>query len=655
MPAGAGGPAALRLQHLCETGNGKHIVLETFALSDSWGRENTLLTSFVARICLESADATDLAQSAPLRDVLLRRAPLPGFGLLPPQWQVPDRELRSAQLACEVAAADGETGARALLALLRAHVAQLDCCFGVVSRFTALAARDSRANVTWSAVQCTAAHEAAIAVLEAHDVPPLQFEVLILLGAVSKQLQLRLCKGAPALQLHFPRLIPLALRAAEAKEPYDLASADCLLWLDAALRVTTAADGAVLDALAASRGIACVARLGVRLFPLHLPAPDAADTDQAWQPLFYKVTPVFSVLLHESRLRNTSATLDAESASLVLQLVLDVLARVEHLRCPVMSECAGLALRSVPLVLSAHLAATQHVQTLSAVLVSPVPRVATRLLRDASAGTGATARRGSLAVWLAIFSLRDLMPGGGLLLKIVRDLDVSGAAAAAMLTFEDDSNGQASEWLDAAQFLARGLDDFFREHATVDSADSLLLRVFVSDAECELEYPLSLTIAGLLAHPDLSDGLMRLKVCLASVPQPAPRVLLRDVLLRRAELPGFGLVPAAWVPEDTRKRVLLRALVVAARDISTVARLVGPDASVEALFWAADRMAMLLEKAPNLQASDSESEAAHRCVLRHSRTVTQGPKHSPSHSNYWACSRNARRRGPAWSRSWCRM
>ncbi len=52
----------------------------------------------------------------------------------------------------------------------------------------------------------------------------------------------------------------------------------------------------------------------------------------------------------------------------------------------------------------------------------------------------------------------------------------------------------------------------------------------------------------------------------------APAVLLRDALRQKAPVPGVGMLPAAWIPDELRRRVVLEGLVCSACDAAGVLR-----------------------------------------------------------------------------------
>jgi hypothetical protein len=91
----------------------------------------------------------------------------------------------------------------------------------------------------------------------------------------------------------------------------------------------------------------------------------------------------------------------------------------------------------------------------------------------------------------------------------------------------------------------------------------------------------------------------------------ASAVLWREVLLQKCDLPGFGgVLPAAWVPEASRRRAVQEALIVSASDAGTVLRvLTSAERHISTRVRAFNRL-RLLAAAPNTW-SAADVEAAH--------------------------------------------
>jgi hypothetical protein len=59
---------------------------------------------------------------------------------------------------------------------------------------------------------------------------------------------------------------------------------------------------------------------------------------------------------------------------------------------------------------------------------------------------------------------------------------------------------------------------------------------------------------------------------LVSASTPAEAVAVRDALRGKVPVPGCGMLPAAWIPEELRRRAAVESAVCEARDVASVLR-----------------------------------------------------------------------------------
>jgi hypothetical protein len=171
-------------------------------------------------VCLDA----DGAASALLRDVLLRKAPLPGFGLVPADW-VPAEAHSNALLLALMAASPNAAALRRVWTAQRARGGVVDAdglvagCF--MLRLMRLLEAVCHSGMPWSAPDVDAAHAMALdALMLAEGAAPLAAQ-----GALQVLGRLTFYGGAPP---DIPDALPLMLTAVRCATRYEGSAAALL-------------------------------------------------------------------------------------------------------------------------------------------------------------------------------------------------------------------------------------------------------------------------------------------------------------------------------------------------------------------------------------------------------------------------------------------
>jgi hypothetical protein len=378
-----------------------------------------------------------LPQLAPMRDVLLRKVPLPGFGLLPLEW-VP-QEVRRITLVFALLSAAPDALALRRVWTSRDAAAMRSVEAGAVLRLVAVSRlRDLLTNgqagdgdatsthVAWCADGVEAAHATVHDVLSARDATAAAMKMSLLVLA---SLTVRpVCAGpqqphAAALMLTLLRL--LEQYSTDARFIQDNRD-HALMWLVWALR-----NAALAAPIGSRAGMAAFSRAGgvvlladttrVKLDAACAAAEGGCEMHHRWVAELLRV---LQLVVSE----DTGALRAAGGAPRVARLLLDVLhePRVE----------AGARFSALMLLTQALLhrnsSALERTEVLAACAASDAPEVAARVLNACSGPEDDGFSYGGALLWESFVNASRAWPGGAAALAArARSADALGALGVA--------------------------------------------------------------------------------------------------------------------------------------------------------------------------------------------------------------------------------
>jgi hypothetical protein len=571
-----------------------------------------------ASIRMEGTRACDASRCS-LRDFLLRRTPLPGFGLIPPDWLNADAR-RFALLNQLVAVARDAEGVRRLLrAHKAAHGSVPGTVYGGAMIRLANLIKARAAEGALSAADVDAAHDDAQVVLSSSCCREMALSsALYLLAAAASAAEASMLLPSA----HACVLLPLVLRCPYGRMTRSV-HADAVLWL---FFSCPSGDQPELCAF--------MSEPGVPAFLMRVLEQEAANTELARAADAAGVGEAGA-----SGQTPTEWALVAHATTVLIQCVhLDADAVVRAGGGPRMARavllllrmCGGLQLLApallIPLYAALHntlMAAStpEHADVIAQLAASPALEQAAREMRAADAAEPTW--HAEAGVWLeaarACVCASPTWPGGSAALAArARACDAVGALAhavaalrrmgahahviavavdalAAMWRVLGDADAPdaelrataaASAAVGAVTAQAQNAEQAAAEQPVTEAAEppaqseppaSLRVRLhFLADVPLRSTgaYPLSKLLDGTCAYGCSDVTYIRLE---GTPDCAAPSVLvhdvlLRDVLLRKAPLPGFGLLPAHWVSAEMQRTALLHERMLTAPDRAAVQR-----------------------------------------------------------------------------------
>jgi hypothetical protein len=556
------------------------------SLCDFLRGDSAIVFTDSVMVCMDDGGEPSYATatSARLRDVLLQKSPLPGFGMIPAEW-VPSAARRNAELQALLADAPDVGAVRRMWAEQR--VLDDDCkqllASSVMWRLVALLEQDeARCEVPLPAADVDAVHAMALEALELSETSPRSapYAALEVLGATA-----RLPGVTPPAPSAALALMLAAVRAFEVGTEKFAQDKDVrmhlLMWLWWGLRrIPLAAPASEREAVRAfSRGggaafLGCV--LHDELSYCRDAAGSDADVGNSHNMIILMLQALMSCHAHDN-----CALLARDGAVYMTRMMLCAL----HLPDAPPQTCS-LALAFLAALMSRGAAAPEHADVMAACAASDVPEQASRLARECLGGTDAWARYACSAamLWQALAQAADTWPGGAVALvarACAADARAALAAASHACARRSDFAGERGLFAEAEtalQRLATAVAASAAEPATQPAQPARPVPLAAAAASGPESLRVRLYVGARSGHRCALLECMRGRravVCddettVSLDADDAELALLRDVLLRKAPLPGFGLLPPEWVSMATRRAAVQQGLLCAARDMNAV-------------------------------------------------------------------------------------